>query len=202
MNKTALKIFLLAIFSFSIFEVIAQGPENMRDSQTLSPKEMFEEVNQFPRNRFTELEGKGIQVSDATRNETLENQRRLAERYLGIAKSRSGNSGDDFYYLGMLGWVSQNFKDATEFLTRYIESDSDNRERKQVSRSVVVVMLARGKELQRAEAVLQSYLAEKLEKPRERLRMESELSIAKKSMGDTAGALAHSNNAFTAAVAL
>lgn len=202
MNRMEFKTLLVALFLLFTLGAYAQGPENMRDPQTLSPLEMFEEVNQFTRNRFTELEGKGVQISDEVRNATLENQRRLAERYLGFAKSRKENIGEDFYYIGMLGWIAQDFSSATEFLTRYVESETQNRERKQVSRSVIVVMLARGKDFRRAESVLQSYVAEKMEKPRERLRMESELSIGKKSSGDIAGALSHSVNAFVSAVAL
>ena len=202
MNRMEFKTLVVALFLFFTLNTYAQGPENMRDPQTLSPMEMFEEVNQFTRNRFNELEGRGQQISDELRSATLENQRRLAERYLGIAKSRKEIGGEDLYYVGMLGWIAQDFASATEFLTRYVDSGSENRDRKQVSRSIVVVMLARGKEFQRAESVLKSYVAEKIEKPRERLRMESELSIAKKSVGDIAGALSHSINAFGAAVAL
>ena len=202
MNRMEFKTLVIPLFLFFTLSTNAQGPENMRDPQTLSPMEMFEEVNQFTRNRFNEIEGRGQQISDELRSATLENQRRLAERYLGIAKSRKEIGGEDLYYVGMLGWIAHDFSSATEFLTRYVDSGSENRDRKQVSRSIVVVMLARGKEFQRAESVLRSYVAEKIEKPRERLRMESELSIAKKSVGDIAGALSHSVNAFGAAVAL
>jgi thiol-disulfide isomerase/thioredoxin len=178
------------------------GPDEARRVESLSAREMFEEVNRFARDRFSEIEGAGIAVSDELRNETAENQRRLADRYLTLAKSRDGNSGDDLYYIGMLGWISQDFENATAFLARYIDSDSDNRERKQVSRSVMVVMLARTGQFERAGKLLEGYLEGGPEKPRERLRMESEMSIAKKRAGDIRGALSHSRNAFSAAVAL
>jgi len=149
------------------------GPDEARRVESLSAREMFEEVNRFARDRFSEIEGAGIAVSDELRNETAENQRRLADRYLTLAKSRDGNSGDDLYYIGMLGWISQDFENATAFLARYIDSDSDNRERKQVSRSVMVVMLARTGQFERAGKLLEGYLEGGPEKPRERLRMES-----------------------------
>lgn len=201
LTKTGLSVLLILGATVS---VVAQnpGPEEGRRVESLSAREMFEEVNRFARDRLSEFEGAGIAVSEEVRNETVENQRRLADRYLSLAKSRDGNSGDDFYYIGMLGWISQDFGNATAFLERYIDSDSENRDRKQVSRSVMVVMLARTGQFDRAEKILGGYLAEKLEKPRERLRMESEMSIAKKRAGDIKGALSHSRAAFSATVEL
>jgi len=178
------------------------GPNDERRPESLSAREMFDEVNQFTRNRFNELESRGLAISDEMRAETLENQRRLAKRYLDIARTRESDKGDDVYHTGMLGWVSQDFDAALEFLGRYVDGETEETERRQVSRSVMVVIFARKMEFTKAEQVLRSYLAANLEKPRERLRMESELAIAKKSEGDIEGALAHSANAFVAAVEL
>lgn len=198
---TTLTLFFMGL---SFLSVIAQsvGPTEGRHADSLSAREMFDEVNQFTRNRFSQFEGTGVVISEDIRNETLQNQRRLAERYLRLAKSRTGNVAEDFYYIGMLGWISQDFENATEFLGRYVDSASDDREKKQLARSVTVVMLARMGRMDRAEKILREYLGEKLEKPRERLRMETELSIAKKASADIAGALSHTTNAFIAALSL
>ena len=199
--ETASVLFFMGL---SFIPTIAQsvGPEEARRAEALSAREMFDEVNQFTRNRFSQFEGTGVVISEDVRNETMQNQRRLAERYLRLAKTRTTNDADDFYYMGMLGWISQDFEHATEFLGRFVDSASDDRERRQLARSVMVVMLARTERIARAETILREYLGEKLEKPRERLRMEAELSIAKKASADIAGALSHTTNAFRAALSL
>ena len=165
-------------------------------------KQMFDEVNEYSKNKFAEFEQKKVPYSDNLRKQTQQEQKQLAAKYAAIAGQRADLSGDDFYYLGMLHWIAENFDGAVPALQSFLASGSPLADRAQTARSVITVIEAKKNDLAAAEKYLAEYLAARPIKLTERARMESELGKAYMSAGTYDRAAAHGLEAYAATKAI
>ena len=117
MNKF-LVLILLPLFSITIFAQSGRVNSDSASAQnsaaeTLNPQQMFEEANAYTKKKTDEFQAKKIPYSDALYQQTLREQKQLAAKYAAQLARLNNLHGDDFYFLGMLDWVSGNTDAAT-----------------------------------------------------------------------------------------
>lgn len=168
----------------------------------LSVKQMFDEANGYSKAKFTEYAEKKIPYDDSLLARTKLEQRQLAARYATIAGGRSNLAGDDYYYLGMLHWIAENLDGTAANLSKYIATENAPADRSQTARSIVVVVLAKQKNLAEAEKLLAEYLSKEPTKLTERARMEGELAKAYQTQKDFTKMAPHAVAGYDASKAL
>ena len=168
----------------------------------LTVKQMFDEANAYNKTKFAEYEKSKIPYSENLRLQTELEKKQLAAKYASIASAREGLAGDDFYYLGFLHWIAENFDGTTQNLLRFISQENIVPERMQTARSIVIVVYAKQKKLADAEKVLSEYLAKQPQKLTERARIEGELAKAYQFQKDFARMAPHAEEAYKASKAL
>ncbi len=171
----------------------------IQNAATLSAEQLFDEANIYFRTKATEFQQKKIPYNEKLRLQTVQEQKQLAAKNAAILLERENLAGEDFYFLGMLHWIAENNDGAAESLKSFIGSENPNVEKLQAARSVVVILAARKKNFAEAEKILVDYLNTNPTKPRERLRMETELTIVYRAENNLAKAAAHAEEAFRAA---
>jgi len=165
-------------------------------------KQMFEEANRYSKAKFTEYAAKKVFYSDALLEKTKLEQRQLAARYATIAGARKDLAGDDYYYLGMLHWIAENFDGAADALRKFIAVDGTDGVRRQTARSIIVVVFAKLKKVDDAETMLAEYLKAEPSKLTERSRMEGELAKAYQAKQDFVRMALHAEAAYAASKGL
>ena len=170
-------------------------------SRTLSAEQLFTEANTYFRTKIEEFRQKKIPYNEKLRLQTVQEQKQLAAKNAAILLERTNLAGEDFYFLGMLHWIAENNDGAAEALKSFITTENPNAEKLQAARSIVVILAARKKNFAEAEKILVDYLNTNPTKPRERLRMEMELTIFYRAENNPAKAAAHAEEAFRAAKA-
>lgn len=164
-------------------------------------KELFEEANAYLRTKAAEFEAKKIPFSDKLYEQTKLEQRQLAAKYATIAGLRKDLAGDDYYYLGMLHWIAENFDGAAEDLERFVASDGVAIERVQSARAILTVIAAKQNKLDFAESTLKQYLSIDPKRASELYRMEVELAKAYQPAGEFSKMGLHAEAAYAAAKA-
>ena len=180
-----------------------QNPEEPAVEKTpaVSAEQLFDEAGSYAKKKFTEFQTKKIPYNEKLRLQTVQEQKQLAAKNAAILLERKNLTGEDFYFLGMLHWIAENNDGAAESLKKYLSGEQPNAEKLQAARTIVVVLAARKKNFDEAERVLNDYLNANPTKPRERMRMESELAAYYRAEKNLAKAAAHSEEAFRAAKA-
>ena len=176
-----------------------QPSDAIPESEALTPKAMYEEANAYSKKKFDEFQQRKTPYSETLYRQTLLEQKQLAARYAATILARPKPAGEDFYYLGMLHWLAENFDGATETLRKFFETKDANAGNLQVSRSVMSVIAARRKNFDEAEKFLSDYLRNEPVKTREHFKMESELAQSYRAAKDYAKAAAHGAEAYRAA---
>jgi thiol-disulfide isomerase/thioredoxin len=167
----------------------------------LSAEQLFDEANSYFRTKVAEFQQKKIPYNEKLRLETVQEQKQLAAKNAAILLERNNLAGEDFYFLGMLHWIAENNDGAAQALGKFIAGENPNAEKLQAARSVAVILAARKKNFAEAEKILVDYLNTNPTKPRERARMETELTTAYRAENNLAKAAAHAEEAFRAAKA-
>lgn len=168
----------------------------------LTVKELFDEANTYAKNKFAEFEEKKIPFSDKLHKQTLQEQKQLAVKYATLASNRENLAGEDFYYLGMLYWLTETGEPASEAFTKFLAGENLSAEKAQTARSIVVVVSARSKNFAEAEKFLEQYLKNEPVKPTEHLKMETELAQALKAEKQLTRAAPHAVEAYRATKAI
>lgn len=168
----------------------------------LSVKELFDEANTFAKNKFAEFEEKKVPFNDKLHKQTLQEQKQLAVKYAALAANRENLAGEDFYYLGMLNWLTENGAGANDALVKFLASENLSAEKAQTARSIAAVIAARAGNFAEAEKFLEQYLKNEPVKPTERLKMETELAQALKTEKQFARAEPHAAEAYRATKAI
>src|SRR5688500_10399072 len=164
----------------------------------LSVKELFDEANAFAKNKFAEFEEKKVPFNDKLHQQTLQEQKQLAVKYAALAANRENLAGEDFYYLGMLNWLTENGAGTGEAFVKFLASENPPAEKAQTARSISAVIAARAGNFAEAENFLEQYLKNEPVKPTERLKMETELAQAFKKEKQFARAEPHAEEAYRA----
>jgi len=204
-----MRSFIVFIFLFcAVLCVSAQsGRTNAEISATpqtensprLSAEQLFDEANSYFRTKVAEFQQKKVPYNEKLRLQTVQEQKQLAAKNAAILLERNNLAGEDFYFLGMLHWIAENNDGAAEALRTFITTENPNAEKLQAARSVVVILAARKKNFAEAEKILVDYLNTNPTKPRERLRMEMELTAYYRAENNPAKAAAHAEEAYRAA---
>jgi thiol-disulfide isomerase/thioredoxin len=181
---------------------IAPNPSaQIEKTEELPSAQLFEEANTYAKKKFAEFDAKKLPYSEKLRLQIIREQKELAAKNAARLAARSNLAGDDLYFLGMLQWIASNEESAAEALKKFVSADNPNAEKLQAARSVLVILAARKKNFDEAERILNDYLNVNPTKPRERLRMESELAAAYRAENNFAKAAAHAEEAYRAAKA-
>jgi thiol-disulfide isomerase/thioredoxin len=126
----------------------------------------------------------------------------MAARYAAVAGQRKDLSVEDQYYLGMLHWIAENLEGAATALRVFVASSEAEPPRRQTARSVLVVVFAKQKKFDEAEALLAEYLKSEPIKMTERSRMGGEMAKAYKAVGDFKRMAPHADAGYTASKSL
>src|SRR5438105_4682175 len=121
-------------------------------------RQMFEEANTYVKSKAAEYLAKKIAYSDDLLVKTQREQKQLAARYAAQTKARENLAGEDFYYLGMLHWISENLDGTVEALTRFLATENPAPDRVQTARSIIVVVSAKRRNTEKGEIILADYL--------------------------------------------
>jgi len=200
---------LSAILIFLSFNIAAQSgrvglnqqlpvSDEVAAKNDLTVKELFEEANTFAKNKFAEFEEKKVPFNDKLHQQTLQEQKQLAVKYAALASNRENLSGEDFYYLGMLYWLTENGEPASEAFKKFLAAENLSAEKAQTARSIVVVVSARTKNFAEAEKFLNQYLKNEPVKTTERLKIETELAQGFKAENQLIRAAPHAEQAYRA----
>lgn len=192
---------------FTALSVAAQSGRSVgsdasgRVGDELTLKQMFDEANNYAKQRFTDYQEKKVYYSDELLERTRLEQRQLAAKYAGIASTRKDLAAEDLYYLGMLHWIAQNLDGANANLTLYVTSEKASAERRQNARSVLSIVAAKQARLDDAEKLIKDYVDNEPRQASERARMESELAKAYQAKNDFVQMAPHAEAAYETAKA-
>lgn len=201
-----MRLFFIIIILFLSVDGFAQAGRVRQDSpasdsaaaNTPDAEKMFREANDFARVRFAEFEQKKLTYNEALRIRTLREQKELAAQYAARLSKLDGLKNDDFYYLGMLYWISGNFDATRDNLKLFTASENPKAEKLQTARSVLTIIAASRKEFEAAETFLREYLNTNPIDLRERARMENDLAKAYLEMKNFPRAAAHAEEGYRA----
>ena len=168
----------------------------------LTAEQMFNEANTYAKNKFAEYEQQKKPFSDSLYKQTLLEQKQLAAKYATAVSMRKNTAGEDFYYLGMLNWLTENLDNADEAFQRFLATENVAIEKRQTARSIIIVIDARRKNFGEAENILTDYLKVTPVKLNERAKIESELAKSYQAANDFAKAAPHAEQAYTASKAV
>lgn len=141
-------------------------------------KELFDEANTYKRNRIAEFEAKKVKYSESLEQQINREMKQLAAKYASQAETRTSLKGDDFYYLGLLYWTSENLDGTNESLRKFVTETDVSPEKIQTSRSLITVIEAKRGALAEALARWNEYQKNEPKKPTEMLRMSNEMAKA------------------------
>ena len=198
--------FLLVIFSLNAYgqsRRVAPGSTVKSVSLADEPavqtvKQMWDEAFNYWRVKFTEFEQNKVPFSESLRRQTLREQKLLAAKYAALVSQRTGLTGDDLYFHGMLHWLAENYEGAAISLRSYAAVPDPAPDKLQTSRSILVVIDAKQRNFEEAEKRLAEYLKTGPVKLSERSRMENELAKAYLAVKQFDKASAHAAQAFDA----
>lgn len=198
--------FLILFLSLSILAISASAQSGRVNPETastpnaamLSPQKMFEEANAYTKTKIDEFQAKKIPYSDSLYRQTLIEQKQLAAKYAAQLATLNKLNGDDFYYLGMLYWLSGNVDGANDNLKLFLTVENALADKTQSARSVLAIIAARQKNFAEAEKFLAEYLQNPLINVKDRARVESELAIAYRAEKNLTPAAAHAQEAYLA----
>ena len=177
-----------AIVTFGQSRRVAPGAASPTPGETLvanvTVKQMFDEVNGYIRAKATEFDAKKIEFSDRLFKQTKLEQRQMAAKSAATAALRKELSVDDQYYLGMLHWIAENLDGTLDALQKFIFSENPDAARRQTARSVLVVVLAKQKKMDEAEAMFAEYQKSEPTKLTERSRIGGEMAKAYQAQKD------------------
>ncbi len=203
MRIFALLLFLTLSVAGQSGRIVTAGTPNEtitpKPSTEQSVKQMFDETNGYLRTKAAEFEAKKVPFTDKRLEQLKLEQRQLAARYAATAALRKDLAGEDFYFVGMLHWIAENYDGASENLQKFTSSPNVPVERVQTARSIVVVSFAKLKKLEEAEIVLAEYIKNQPQKLTERSRMEGELAKAYQLQNDFSRMAPHAEQAYKSA---
>lgn len=170
--------------------------ETAKEFAGKSVQDLFDEANTYTRNKFAEFEKNNVRYSEELEERTAREQKQLAAKFAAQAESRTELSAEDVYYTGLLHWIAENLDKTEEVLLRYLLLEDAIAERRQTSRSIIVVIRAKQNKLEAAEELYAEYNSAKPDRPSERLRMATELAKAYVAAKDHNSAIPHAEKAY------
>ncbi|MEZ5343927.1 MAG: TlpA disulfide reductase family protein [Pyrinomonadaceae bacterium] len=204
MRKFLIPTFLLCLLSVSVFAQSGRKADPIAvrlETDSLSDYSvalLFSMASNYATEQFTEFEAKKIPYTAKLHLKVLAEQKQLAAKYANHAETRSGLSGDDFYYLGRLHWMATNATNASIAFERFLSDAAGTPQKMQTSRSVVVVIAATTKDFEKAEKFLSEYYSNAPTKVSEIAKMEKDVALSYIESGELERAVSHAEAAFKA----
>ena len=171
-------------------------PSEPTTAAELTVKQMFDEANTYNKIKFAEYETKKVPYSERLRLQTEREQKQMAAKYAAIAATRTGLTGDDLYYLGLLHWIAENLDGTSDTLHKFLAASGIVPEKAQTARSIIAVIAAKQRKFDEALSVLAEYSKNLPIKLSERSRMESEIAKAYTAEKKIAEATPHAAEAY------
>ncbi len=208
-----MRYFILLVIFSSAFSAVGQSRRVPPGATTpvtpaaaavddVSVKQMFDDANGYLKAKAAEFDAKKIEFSEGLFKRTKLEQCQMAAKFAATATLRKNLSADDQYYLGMLHWIAENLDGTYESLQKFIASDSPEAARRQTARSIAVVVLAKQKKLDEAEALAAEYLKNEPTKLTERSRMGGEMAKAYQAQKNFAKMAPHAEAGYNASKSL
>ncbi len=177
-------VIFIAILFISATTVFAQSRrvspvDSVKQSTQKTEKsslELFDEANGFIKRRFAEFNLKKIPYTDNLYNQTFREQKQIAAKNAAILSARKTLNGYDFYYLGLLHWISENIDQSRDNLIVFLQLKDTKIEDLQTARSILAIVSARKKQFTEAESFFKDYLSNEPIKLGERGKIEAELA--------------------------
>ncbi len=168
----------------------------------LSAERLFNEANDYAKNKFAEFQSKKIPYNEKLREQTIQEQKQLAAKNAAILIARNNPAGDDFYFLGRLHRIAENSDGADESLRKYLGSEKPAADKSQTARSIIILIQAQSKNFAEAEKFLVEYLNNNPVNQTERLEIERQLAEEYRAENNLPKAAAHAEEAYRAAKTL
>lgn len=189
-------ILFLSLGAFAQAGRVKTDPAQNASATVLEPEKMFREANEYAREKFAEFTEKKIPFNESLRLRTMREQKELAAKYAAQASTLNKLNGDDFYFLGMLFWISEDPKGAEANFSSFLESENPKPERAQTARSILSIINARRKDFEKSEKFLKEYLNVNPINLRERSNMEIALTTNYLEAKNVDSAAAHAEEAY------
>ena len=151
---------------------------NASASTERTVKQLFDEANTYKRNKIAELEAKKVKYSETLERQVDQEMKQLAAKNAALAQKRTTLKGEDYYFLGLLHWTSENLEGTNEALRKFISEPEVSPERIQTARSLITVIEAKRGALTEALARWNEYQKNDPKKQTETLRMSNEMAKA------------------------
>lgn len=177
-RPTTLAICLFAIFAVFAFGQSGRAPARAVTEELPTVQSLFDEANTYRRKKFEEYEKKKLPVSEVLRLQAEREQKQLAAKYAAAVAKRQNLTDDDRYYLALLYWIAENFDETAAVLGKLLAEGDLSGERRQASRSLLAVVLAKQLHPLDAAAIYADYLKSEPTKLNERLRIATEIARA------------------------
>lgn len=160
--------------------------------------DLFTKALNYHLDRFTELEQKKAPYSETVHLEILKEQKQLAAKYAAQISTRPELTGVDKYFLGRLQWLAGNRDMAFAILNEFLTSPSNENEKVQTARSIVVYVAAEKEMFALAERTLSEYLKDQHLSTSEIANMRKQLAVSYLETGDLQSSALHADAAFEA----
>ena len=187
-----LAILILLFAAVGVFSQSGRAPSGVQtDAAGISVRQLFDEADNFIKVKFAEYNAKKIPYTESLRVQTFKNQKSLAAKNAASAAKKTNPAGEDFYYLALLYWISENYDGAAENFHKYLAAANIPADKLQTSRSILTIIAAKRKNFDEAEKTLAEYLKTDPVKASERARMEGELAQSYRAAENLPQAAAH-----------
>jgi thiol-disulfide isomerase/thioredoxin len=154
-----------------------------------SAKILYDEVNSYVNNKFTELNKQKVPYNQKLDAKIKQEQKDLAAKYAAVLQTRKLTDADA-YYLGMLHHLAGNADGALEAMRRYLAGPAKG-ESAQLARAVTVLYSTRRNLIPDAERAVEAYAQNQPQDLTEWFGMEKLITEASQQSKDYAGALKH-----------
>lgn len=149
-----LQLYISVLFIISIFfSVSAQTPER-------PVADYYSEVSNYVKEKAKELSAQGKKLTSDTRDDLINEQKKLAKKYASEISLRQNLKDEDLYFLGMLYNTAEDEDKTLETLKQYLAQNPPDAKNSfiQSARSFIVVLLSKDKQMTEAEQVYQTWL--------------------------------------------
>ena len=191
MNRTILRLLIAAVYTAAMTTVAG--------AQASRPVvELFRDIERYFTERAKELQSAGKRVDAGTREEIVDERKKLAAKYAAEASIRPALAKDDFYYLAKLYEAAGNDTKLLESMKRFLaEYPPETRTPLvQSGRANLIIYASRRKQVADAEAAFQLWRAGGAKPTPEQCVLQESLAFGYYKNGEYDLAVKHAQEAF------
>jgi len=168
------------ISTFTLFLVLCVGTtasaQKLTDDSATKPDErtaekLFEEANIYLGRKYQEFNKEKLPYDPKLEAKTKKEQSDLAAKNAATLSARTGLTGEDLYYLGLLHHLANNSDSALASMQQFLKDDPDGT-KAQAARNVVVLYAVKRDQLSVAEEAVENYKRHQPQSADDRYKME------------------------------